>query len=174
MEIREFLGMHSSRLNADILADKMQEDPQVFETVWDIMAEDKDPVSMRAAWSISLFAEKHPHFFEPRVPEIVSCLMRIRSWSVRRSLLKLLTFLPLPDEQCGFLFDHCFGILESPASGIAHKAYAMTILYNISEKEPELKRELIGLFETQLDDASPGVRACSQNLLDRLYRDLAP
>ncbi|MBA7587612.1 hypothetical protein ES708_29643 [subsurface metagenome] len=48
MDIREFLGLNTSRLNADILADKIGEDPDVFDIVWKIMLEDTHPVSMRA------------------------------------------------------------------------------------------------------------------------------
>ncbi len=173
MDIREFLGMHSSRLNADILADKIGEDPAVFDTVWEIMLEDRYPESMRAAWSISVFVEKHPHFIESRIPEITEILPGIKSVSIKRCLLKLLTLLAVPEEQSGFLFDICFEIVESPSAEIAHKAYAMSILYNISEAEPGLKPELIALFESQLDDESAGIRSRSKILIKKLYRDLS-
>lgn len=172
MEIREFLQMHSARLNADILADKIEEDPEVFDTVWDIMLEDSDPISMRAAWSITVFAKKHPYFIEPRIPEITRILPAVKSASVRRCLLNLLTQLPIPEDQSGILFDYCFNTIESPAAEIAHKAYAMTILYNISEQEPDLKPELIALFESMLDDESTGIRSRSQKLIKQLYRDI--
>ena len=173
MDIREFLGLHSSRLNADILAGKIEEDPDVFDLVWEIMLKDKHPVSMRAAWSITVFVGKHPSFMEQRVPDIVSALRTIKSESVNRSLLKLLTFLPIPEKHSGFLFDHCFGIVESPAAAIAQRAYAMKILYNISETESGLKPELMDLFESLMDDESPGVRSCAKNLREQLYRDIS-
>ena len=62
MDIREFLKLGSARLNADILVDKIEEDTDVFDTVWDIMFEDIYPLSMRAGWAIYLFAQKHPYF----------------------------------------------------------------------------------------------------------------
>lgn len=173
MEIREFLGLNSSRLNADILADRMKEDPAVFDTVWNIMLEDSGKESMRAAWSLSLLAEKHPDRIKPRIPEITDKLPVIRSVSVRRSLLKMLTFLPLPEDQIGILFETCFDFVESPSSEIAHKAYSMIILYNISEIEPELKPELIALFESQIDHGSAGIRSRCITLIRRLQKDLS-
>ena len=173
MDVREFLGLHTSRLNADILADKIEEDPDVYDIVWNIMLEDTHPVSMRAAWSISVFCDKHPCFIESRIPEIIAALREINSESIKRSLLKLLTYSPVPEEYSGILFDLCFNIVESPGSAIAQKAYAMTILYNISETEPDLKPELIALFESLCDDESPGIRSCSKNNLKQLYRDLS-
>ena len=74
MDIREFLKIDSSRLNADILVDKIEEDTEVFETVWEVMLEDTYPLSMRASRVIWLFAIKHPYYVEPRMSEIISIL----------------------------------------------------------------------------------------------------
>lgn len=172
MEVREFLELMSSRINADMLADKIEEDPDVFDLVWEIMLEDRHPVSMRAAWTLSIFAERHPYFIEPRIDDIIEVLPKLGSTGVQRCLLKMLTLVPVPEEHCGILFDFCFEVLESVRSEIAHKAYAMFILYNISEQEPELKPELIALLESKLDDESGGIRARSRILITKLYRDL--
>jgi hypothetical protein len=151
----------------------MKEDPAVLETVWNIMMEDKGKESMRAAWSLSIFTEKHPERIKSRISEITGSLAGIRSTSVRRSMLKMLTFLPLPEDQIGILFDTCFDIVESPSAEIGHKAYSMFILYNISEIEPELKPELVALFESQLDNESAGIRARCITLINKLQKDLS-
>ena len=173
MDIREFLNLHSSRLNADILADKIEEDPDIYEQVWKIMQEEEHPVSMRAAWSLTIFAKRHPYFIKPRAEEIFKVIQKTKSSSVKRCLLNLLTYADLPEEQSGHLFDFCFDIIESPSVEIAQKAYAMTILYNISEMEPDLKPELIALFESQMDDEHGGIIARSRILLKKLYKDLS-
>ena len=172
METREFLGMSSSRLNADILADKIEGDTDLFGVVWHIMLNDKDPVAMRAAWALSVFAEEHPYFIEPWIPKMVNVLADLKSDSVKRSLLKIFTFISLPEEQSGFMFDICFDIVESPSAEIAHKAYAMSILYNISEMEPGLKPELLALFESQHDDESAGVKASCRIFIKKLRKDM--
>lgn len=173
MEIRDFLQLHSSRVNADILADKIEEDPFVFEEVWEIMMEQEERIAMRAAWALTILAKKHPWFFDPVVPQIIEALQTIQIASVRRCLLNLLTRVSLQEDQAGFLFDLCFNILESPSAEIAHKAYAMTILYNISEMEPDLKPELIALFESQFDDESSAIKARARILQKELYKDLS-
>ena len=172
MDIREFLKLGSARLNADILVDKIEEDTDVFDTVWDIMFEDIYPLSMRAGWAIYLFAQKHPYFLEPRAGEIIEKLPSIKTVGVLRNLLGVLTLLNLPEDHSGHLFDICYSVVESPKATIAHKAYALTILYNISEMEPDLKPELITLFEEQLDTESSGIAARTKNLLKKLYREV--
>lgn len=173
MEIREFLELNSSRLNADMLADRMEEDPSVLEEVWTIMLEDRDPVSMRAAWSLGIFEKRHPGTLDDRSAEIADILPGITSHGVRRCLLSLISRMPVPEEQSGFLFDFCYTVLESPGWEIGHKVHAMTILYNISESQQELKPELIALFESLLEDESSAIIARSRNILSRLYRDLS-
>ena len=172
MDIREFLEIDSSRLNADILVDKIEEDTETFDTVWDIMLEDAYPLSMRAGRVIYLFGQKHPYFVEPRVPEIIESLPNIRTEGVLRSLLGVLCVLKLPGELSGQLFDFCYSIVESPKSAIAPKAYALTILYNISETEPDLKRELITLFNEQLETESAGIKSGIINLLEKLHKEV--
>jgi len=173
MNIREFLEIGTSRLNADILVDKIEEDPDVFEEVWEIMLEDTYPLSMRASWVICHFAKKHPYFLEPRLSEIIANLPAISTESVWRNMLNIISMLPIPEEHRGYLFDLCFGLVESPGTAIAVRAYAMTILYNISNKEPELKPELIILFESQMENASGGIYARSKILLKKLYKEIS-
>lgn len=173
MDIREFLQIGTSRLNADILVDKIEEDPDIFETVWQIMLEDTYPLSMRASWVISHFAKKHPYFLEPRLDEIVAILPEIKTASVWRNLLNILSMVSIPEKHAGQLFDLCYSLLESPGTAIALRAYAMTILYHISNQEPALKPELISLFESQKDSESAGVCARANILLKKLHKDIS-
>ena len=173
MDIREFLKIDSSRLNADILVDKIEEDTEVFETVWEVMLEDTYPLSMRASRVIWLFAIKHPYYVEPRMSEIISILPEIKTESVWRNMLNVISLFPIPEEQTGTVFDICYGLVESQGSPIAVRANAMTILYNISNIEPELKIELITLFESQKDAESAAIFARSKILLQKLYKDIS-
>jgi len=173
MNIREFLEIGTSRLNADILVDKIEEDPDVFEEVWEIMLEDTYPLSMRASWVICHFAKKHPYYLEPHLSEIIANLPAISTESVWRNMLNIISMLPIPEKHRGYLFDLCYGLVESPGTAIAVRAYAMTILYNISNKEPELKPELIILFESQMENESAGIYARSKILLKKLYKEIS-
>lgn len=173
MDIREFLKIDSSRLNANILVDKIEEDPDVFKTLWEIMLEDTYPLSMRASRVIWLFAIKHPYFVEPRLSEIINILPGIKTESVWRNMLNVISLFPIPEELTGPVFDLCYGIVESQGNAIAVKANAMTILYNISNIEPELKMELITLFESQRDSESAAIFARSKILLQKLYKDIS-
>jgi len=173
MDIREFLKIDSSRLNADILVDKIEEDTDVFEIVWEIMLEDTYPLSMRASRVIWLFAVKHPYYLEPRLSVLITVLPEIKTESVWRNMLNVIALLPIPQKHTGYLFDLCYGLVESSGTAIAVRANAMTILYNISNIEPELKIELITLFESQRDSESAAIFARSKILLQKLYKEIS-
>ena len=96
MDVREFLRIDSSRLIADILVDKIEEDTDVFEIVWEIMLEDSYPLSMRASRVIWLFAIKHPYYVEPRLSEIINILPEINTESVWRNMLNMISLLSIP------------------------------------------------------------------------------
>lgn len=173
MDVRQILGMGTSRQQARILVDWMEEDLDVFETIWQIMLEDSYPLSTRVSWVICHFSRKHPRFIEPRLPELIGLLPGIRTESVRRNMLNVLSLLPVPEDHSGHLFDFCYGLLERPGTAIAVRAYAMNILYNISNTLPGLKPELIALFESQQDSASSGVLARSKILLAKLHKEIS-
>lgn len=172
MDVRAFLEIDSSRINADILVGRIEEDPEIFDEVWGILNEDVHPLSMRAGRVIYLLACKHTDLVEPRIPEIIRMLRGIREGSVLRNMLGILSVIRPAEEFAGELFDFCYEVVESPKSSIAHRAYALTILYNISGMEPGFKPELTTLFEGLLDTESAGIRSRVYNLLKKLYREL--
>ncbi len=172
MDIIEFLNIDSSRLNADLLVEKFEEDRIVFKTLLEIMYEDTYPLSMRASRVIWLIAKKYPSFIHPYLSAFIKKMSHFKVAGVRRSILAILADNPLPDIDMGVLLDTCYTWLESEKEPISIRGYAVTILYKISEKEPELKAELIDLFQAQLPCNSRGIEARIKDMLQRLRKDI--
>jgi hypothetical protein len=172
MDIIEFLNIDSSRLNADLLLEKFEEDREVFDIILDAMYQDTYPLSMRASRVIWLIAKKYPSFIISYLPEFIDRLTKFKVDGVRRNILSILVDIPLPDIDLGELFDICYTWLESEKEPVAIRGNAITILYKISEKEPELKVELIELFQAQLPCNSRGIEARIKEMLKRLQKDV--
>jgi hypothetical protein len=64
MDIIEFLNIDSSRLNADLLVEKFEQDRNIFNNILDVMYQDTYPLSMRASRVVWLTAKKYPDFIE--------------------------------------------------------------------------------------------------------------
>lgn len=86
----------------------------------------------------------------------------------------MLQFIEIEEEWMGGLYEKCFEFLGNPKEEIAVRAFAMVVLYNISNHFSELKPELKALIESVLEEpqVSPGVRSKANHILKKLYREL--
>lgn len=168
MDIEEFLGIDSSRLNADLLVEKFEEDPAVFDTILGIMYQDTYPLSMRAGRVIWLIGRKYPDYLKPYLPEMITRLPSFRTEGVRRNIMTTLTVVGLPEIDLGGLFDYCYTALENEKEPVSIRAHAIYILYEISQREPELKSELIYFFESLLPNDSAGINTRINHSLMKL------
>ena len=171
MDILDFLKLDSSRLNADLVVDRMEQDPEHFRMVWDLALEDRPPLSMRASRAIWLFIKKHPYFLEPYLGELVASLKIPGSEGVRRNFINILTIPGIPEKHLGEQFAICLDVAGSQDESIANRANAMTVLYRLSCREPGLKQEVIAVLEAQVPSESPAIEARVRNLLGKLYRE---
>jgi hypothetical protein len=74
----------------------------------------------------------------------------------------------LPESLAGITADICFRYLRDHQEPIAVKAYAMTIIYNLSMKYPELGDELALTIEDMMPYGSPGIRNRGAKILKAL------
>lgn len=171
MDILDFLKLDSSRLNADLVVDRLEQEPERFSEVWDLVLEDRPPLSMRASRALWLFIKKHPYYLEHFLGDLVNRLRTLRSEGVRRNLINILTIPGIPEKHLGEQFEICLQVAGSGEESIANRANAMTVLYRISCRELRLKREVIAVLESQVPSASPAIEARVRNLLKKLYRE---
>jgi hypothetical protein len=61
--------------------------------------------------------------------------------------------------------------LTSAKEPLAVRVHAMQILYNISEKEPDLKPEILAIFEHVMENhSSPGIISRGKKLVQKLRK----
>jgi len=171
MDVEEFLAIDSSRLNADLLVEKFEEDPGVFKTILSVMYRDTYPLSMRAGRVIWLIGGKYPDYVAPYIPEMIEKLPSFKIDGVRRNILALIEEVPLPQIDPGALFDYCYTALENEKEPISVRGYSITILYQISNLEPSLKPELISFYESLIPSESAGIGTRLRQMLKLLYKE---
>jgi hypothetical protein len=54
----------------------------------------------------------------------------------------------------------------------AIKVHAMQILYDISQKEPDLKPEVISAIELAIQEGTTGVKNRGRRMLKKLYKEI--
>ena len=158
-----------SRAQCERIVRYIGEDKSRFAALVRIFLAGPYRLTQRAAWPLSYCVERHPHLVQPYLGGIIRNLSRndIHD-AVKRNTLRLLQFISMPLRWQGPLSKICFEFLSDPREPIAVRVFSMTVLGNISQKQPDLKNELRMLIEEQLPYASAGFRARARKVLESI------
>lgn len=172
--LEDILMQEMSRRNTDMVVHLLEKEPAFFPELFSIFLRNQEPVSRRAAWALDLYTEKRPALLLPLIPELIIKLSGFTHDGMKRHSLRMISRSPIPDsEHTGILITLCFQWMISGKEAIACKVYCMDILYQISCKEPDLKKELADTIEWRLEEESAGFKNHGSKMLGKLYKELA-
>lgn len=132
-------------------------------------------IAQRASWVVSHCAESAPKSVESYLPDLLKNLRRPEAVhdAVRRNTLRAASLIEIPDDIAGLAVDLSFEYLTSSTEPVAVKAYAMTIVQRLSEREPVLAEELrLHLAGTIPGSDKPAFRARARKVLAALDASL--
>ena len=170
MNIKEQLQVDLSRVNADYIAGYIGTDSEKFEELIKLVFTDVPVLPERASWVVTNITEKYPDMIFPYLNQIISKVNTFKHHSTRRNILRTLASIEIPEKYHGKLFDDCYRWLLSKDELPAVKVHSMQILYNISRKQPDLKRELTLVLEEFSNHESAAIFARSRMLLKKLNK----
>lgn len=169
--LREILLSEMSRRNIDFVIEIVLNNPHLFDELFAMVIQNKEPISRRAIWALDHCIEKDPKLMLPKIQALIEAFPNFKHDGLKRHSLRILRNYEIPLEKFIVMVDLCFGLLRSHKESIAVKVHAMDILYSLSEKEPGLKPELAAAIEYQLHEASSGLKNHSEKLLNKIYRE---
>lgn len=169
MDFKNQLRAEFSRRNTDYVVSFIDGDIERFAHIWEIMVSGEPPLPQRASWVVSVCFVHWPNLLRPYLIEMVNFIPKAAHPGIKRSLLRILSFSEIPEPVAGELLNLCFEYLEMDLP-VAVKVHAMQILYNISEKVPDIKPELIAIIEEQMAKNSIGFKTRGRKLLKKLYQ----
>lgn len=171
-ELSALLLEEHSRKQRDLIIDRIGSDPEKAAAAVAILCRHPYREVQRVAWVISGLAEKAPALVTPHLPELVGRLhQKPLPDAVKRNVLRILSFLPLPEELHAGLIDIAFTCLSSPDEPVAVKVFSMSVLHRLSAIYPEIRQELKALLEMELEKRpSPGIKSRAQKILSQLRK----
>jgi hypothetical protein len=123
-------------------------------------------VTQRAAHVINLCVEKHPILVAPHLRAILAMLdAEDVPVAIQRNTMRLLQYCEIPRRFRGALIDRCFAYIKDRSAPVAVRAFSMTVLHQLIEKERDLKKELRIILEDELPYASPGFVSRARKIL---------
>jgi hypothetical protein len=170
MNIEKQLAAEHSKKNAQLIVDYIGNDPILFKELIDVFAKGDVRLTQRGSQPMSLIAVAHPALVKKHIGFLIQLLDKPLHVAVKRNVLRLFQTVDIPKKEMVLLADKCFTYLNSRSEPIAVKAFAMTVLYKICLKEPDLKNELIPTFEEMLPFSTSGILSRLNKTLKQLKK----
>jgi hypothetical protein len=162
-DIREF--------KAPALAQKILDNNQFSELVA-LVFEKNQLLSSRAMWVLGHCSDLNYDCVLPYQVKLINNLKQKNLHNgVVRNTLRLFQKHTVPEKSESFMLDKCFGYVRDPAEAIAVRAFAITVVFNISKPYPELLNELLVVLShlSETEDG-PGIRSRVKNTIKDIYK----
>ena len=122
-------------------------------------------------WAINHTVDNQPHLFLPHLTRFVHYLDPGRSEPVKRGIIRILRDVQLDEEEIlGEVYTKCFEMVSDPKEPIAVRAFGIKVLTKIALELPELKEELIPLFQDIYELTEKGLQNSAKNSLNDLRK----
>ena len=175
MDFVDTLAYKHSKETTNMLVYHIIQTPSSFDHLFSIFVDHDDKIiRQRAAWVIGDIGVDHPKLLIPYLEPLIHNLQDLNHHNaIYRNSLRALQFLSIPKHLQGSLVDSCMNFVTKKSTSIAVRAFSMSILYNISEEEKDLKNELKIVLEDLLPYASKGEKNRASKILHCLTKELA-
>jgi hypothetical protein len=169
MKLREQILKEHSKANCDIILKWVGDSQQRFDELFDLFLNDESRVVQRAGWPLSYAVSVHPKLIQKHFAKLLKNLQKPNLHNaVRRNTVRLLQDVTIPPKYQGQVMDLCFGYIADPTEFVAVKAFALTVLENLSKQYPEIKPELKTVIEDRWDYETPAFRSRAKKILKKL------
>ena len=160
MNIREAILAEHSKAQAEKITAWIGHSASRFKTLMQLFLNDEYRVVQRAAWIVSMVAERHPDLIEPYLEEMVERLtLSGQHPAVRRNVVRVLDYMDeIPESVHGPVMNACFDFAADPKEAIAVRAFSITVLGKLARIYPDMIPELKTVLEDMLShDPTPAL-----------------
>ena len=147
-------------------------DPARFKILMDLFFSSDLRTCQRASWVVTHCVDIDKTLIFPYLSAMVKNLNNPINDATKRNTVRILEKLELPEALWEDCLNHCFSYLESSSEPVAVKVFSMTILYNLSNKIPEIKKELKLLIEDMLPYGTAGIKSRGSKILRKLEKEI--
>ena len=169
MKLRDQILKEHSKANCDAIVKWVGDSQQRFDELFDLFLNGEYRVVQRAGWPLSYAVSAHPKFIQKHFSRLLKNLQKPGLHNaVRRNTIRLLQDVTIPQRFQGQVMDLCFDYIHSPTEAIAVKAFALTVLDNLSQQYPEIKPELKTIIEDRWDYETAAFHSRAKRILKKL------
>ena len=168
MDYSEQLLKEHSRINTDLIAKAVGNDPKELKKIIELIYTAEAPIPQRASWLLTIISRKHPELITPYVSKFIDTVSDFKIGGIRRNIINALATQNIPKKQQGKVVNICFDFILSKTEPVAVKTLSLEVLSNIVKQYPELKEELKAAIEDQLPKTSVAFHARAKHVLKKI------
>src|SRR4051812_42542277 len=133
MDLRSEILKEHSRAQSEKIAKWVGRDEKRFAEFMQLFLAGEYRVTQRAAWILSVVAEKHYQMAAPYLERMVKRMNEPGVHvAVKRNVVRILQFIEIPEALHSEVMNTCFELLADPKETIAVRAFSMTVLGNLA------------------------------------------
>ena len=172
MDIRKQLLKEHNKANTLKIVDFVDDSKIRFKQLVTIFLAGPYRVTQRAAWPLSICAERNPQFIKPHLKKIMDHIEKpgIHD-AAKRNTVRLLQFADVPSALHGRLLNICFRFLQDKKEPVAIKVFSMTVIANIAKDKPEIMKELTIIIQDLIPYSTAAFRSRAARILKRLRHE---
>lgn len=172
MDLASALLKEHSRKQTEKIVKYVGNSPERFADLITVFANGPYRITQRAAWPVSICAENHPDLIGKHLKTLLKLAEDASQHdSVKRNVLRLLQFIPIPSGLQGRIAALAFRSLTDRSEAVAIRVFSMTVLANLCEKFPDMRSELILAIEDDLPYTTAAFHSRARHVLRKLRQD---
>jgi hypothetical protein len=151
MNLREELLKEHSKANCERIVAWVGADQKRFDELFSIFTLNEYRLVQLSAWPVSYCVQQHPELIKKHFPKLIKNVQRTDVHNaVKRNTVRLLQHVAIPEKYQGEVMNLCFEFIQSHTEKVAVKAFALTVLENLSKSYPEIIPEVTLIIEEQM------------------------
>ena len=146
------------------------QEPSLNTYLFDYLIEGKDILARKCAEIIRLVYDKNPEIVIPQIDRLIETLEKPSHNAIKRCIFRMFQQTSFTEEQTGKVLNLAFRHLQNREYPIAVRVFAMTTIYGITKKYPEIFSELEVVITENLSIESTGFQNRAHKILNKTWK----
>lgn len=169
-DFKEQLRRVNHRKGWEEMAQHCLQEPELIPLLFDFLIEGKDVLARRCAEIIRVIYDKKPEIVIPQIDRLIDTLEKPTHSAIKRCIFRMFQQTEFTEEQTGKVVDLGFQHLQNRENPIAVRVFAMTTIYGITKKYPEILPELEAVITENLSEESTGFQNRAHKILNKTWK----
>ena len=163
-ELRNLILQEYSKTHSAFVAQVLKQKSELIPELLQIIYQEEEPVSRRAAWALRLLFDDSPNMIKDYVDDLISHLEVLHTAPILRALLAIISKSKIDEKWYAYLLQYTSDVIISSKTEIAVKAFSMDIFFQIAKTQTDLFYELEQMIELIYPESSRGIQNKCRNI----------